>query len=341
MKKVIISGASGQDGSYMIDHLLETTDYEIIGCVRRKTLELDNFFKKHYNNSRFRLVHFDLTDVHSITSLIKDEQPDYFINFAAQTFVGDSWEMPTLHFKCNAESVLHMLEAIRNFCPHCRFYSAGTSEQYGDVDYSPQDIRHPFKPRSPYGAAKVAANMLVKVYRESYGLYAVHSILFNHESPRRPECFVSKKITKAVARIKQNIDKKESFEPLELGNLNAQRDWSHAKDFVKGVWLMLNKEKPRDYLLASGETHTVKKFVELSFKHVGIFGNWKGEGDKETFVLKNSSQCLVKVNKKFYRPAEVSLLLGDPKEAEKELNWKREISFEDLVKNMVDDDLGV
>lgn len=338
MKKVIITGASGQDGSYMIDYLLKNTDYEVIGCIRRKTEDTNRYIEKHFKNPKFRLAHFDLTDVHSITSLIKNEQPNYFINFAAQTFVGDSWQMPTLHFKCNAEAVLHMLEAVKNFCPKCKFYSAGTSEQFGDVDYSPQDLNHPYKPRSPYGAAKVAANMLVKVYRESYGLYAVHSILFNHESSRRPDYFVSRKITKNVARIAKALQVGDrDFQPLELGNLDAKRDWSHAEDFVEAVWLMLNQEKPKDYLLASGETHTVREFVELAFDNAGIQGYWSGEGINEVYKFKGEVPVditLMRVNPKFYRPAEVELLLGDPSEAEKELGWKKKIDFETLVCRM-------
>jgi GDPmannose 4,6-dehydratase len=208
----------------------------------------------------------------------------------------------------------------------------------GNVDYSPQDEEHPLKPRSPYGAAKAAARHIVKVYRESYNLFAIQGLLYNHESPRRGEEFVTRKITKEVARIKKALSSGSEFEPLELGNIYARRDWSHAKDFVKGIWLMLNNKTPKEYILASGETYTVKNFIERAFNIAEVNGDWYDSGVEERFINSNG-QTLVKINPEFYRPAEVDLLLGDPVKAKLELKWRPEISFEDLVREMVISDL--
>jgi GDPmannose 4,6-dehydratase len=247
----------------------------------------------------------------------------------------------------NCMAVLHQLEAIRKFAPNCRYYNAGSSEEFGDVVYSPQDESHPLRPRSPYGASKASARHLVKVYRDSYNLFALQGWLFNHEGVRRGEEFVTRKITKNVARIELAIKNKEKFEPLELGNLDSKRDWSDAEDFVEGVWLMLNQDKPIEYVLSSNETHTIKEFVELAFKEVGIDGIWVGEKLNEMYQLPNyltdfvdlTSVSLVKVNPKFYRPAEVELLWGNSEKARKELNWTPKTDFKSLVKKMLDTDL--
>lgn len=343
-KKVLITGISGQDGSYMVDFLLETTNYEIYGMVRRSAKPDYSNLQEALKNSRFKTVTGDLSDYQSIENIIREINPDYFINFAAQSFVGSSWQIPEQTFDVTATGVLRILEAIRKNSPKCRFYSAGSSEEMGDVLYSPQDLNHPIRPRSPYGAAKAAARHLTKVYRESYGLFAIHSILYNHESQRRGEEFVTQKITKNVARIKKSILNNQNFEPLELGNLDSKRDWSHAKDFVKGVWLMLNQEKPKEYILSSNETHSIREFVEKAFKHAGLEGGWHGNGVNEEYSATKEiaekfnlkSSILVKINPKFYRPAEVDLLLGDSAPARQELGWKPEISFDNLVKCMVD-----
>jgi len=346
-KKVLVSGASGQDGSYMIDFLLHNTNCEVVGTIRRTSQLIDSHFKHHLDNPRFKIVHLDLSDPHSITNTIKNEKPDYFINFAAQTFVADSWQSPANHFQVNALAVIHILEAIKNYQPFCRFYNAGSSEEFGDVAYSPQDENHPMRPRSPYGASKVAARCIVKVYRESYGLYAIQGFLFNHESERRQDYFVTRKITKNVARIKHAIENKLPFEPLKLGNLESKRDWSDAEDFMDGVWKMLNQDKPKEYVLSSDETHTIKEFVELAFKSAGIEGIWVGEKLEELYLLPNyladfsefASIKLMEIDEKFYRPAEVDLLLGDSTKAREELGWLPKTSFEDLVKKMVDTDM--
>lgn len=345
-KKVIITGVTGQDGSYMADFLLENTNYEIYGMVRRASTNNHHNIKHLLNNPRFKLVTGDLTDSQSIDNIVREIQPDYFINLAAQSFVGASWQIPEQTFDIDAIGVIRCLEAIRKHAPNCRFYNAGSSEELGNVDYSPQDEKHPLKPRSPYGAAKAAARHIVKVYRESYNLFAIQGLLYNHESPRRGEEFVTRKITKEIARIKKALDSQIDFEPLELGNIYAKRDWSHSKDFVKGIWLMLNQSEPIEYLLASGETHTVKEFIEKAFNLNNIFGVWEGEGLNEKFILKDSTKSiyynnkiLVKINEKFYRPAEVDLLLGTPARAKEKLGWFPEISFDQLIKEMVDEDI--
>lgn len=346
MNKVLITGVTGQDGSYMADFLLENTPHEVYGMVRRSSTKNYKNIEHLIANPRFKIVTGDLSDSQSIDNLIREISPDYFINLAAQSFVGASWQIPEQTFDVDAIGVIRCLEAIRKHAPKCRFYNAGSSEELGNVDYSPQDEKHPLKPRSPYGAAKAAARHIVKVYRESYDLYAIQGLLYNHESERRGEEFVTRKITKNVARIKKAIDRNEKFSPLELGNIDAKRDWSHAKDFVRGIWIMLNQSSPKEYLLASGETHTVKEFVEKAFAAVGIFGEWFGEEVNEQFILKKTlnsfyydNQILVKINPQFYRPAEVDLLLGDANRARQDLQWRPEISFDSLVKLMVASDL--
>ena len=338
-KKVLITGILGQDGSNMAEYLLNNTDNLIYGMQRRSgTPNLDNI-KSFIAHDRFSLVDGDLTDSASMSDLVMRIQPDYLINFGANSFVGVSWDTPLSVFDINACGVIRCLEAIRKHKPDCRFYSAGSSEELGDVDYSPQDIKHPIKPRSPYGASKAAARHLVKVYRESFDIYAVHSILFNHEGPRRGGEFVTRKITKKVAEISKKIKNGEKFEPLKLGNVDSRRDWSDSRDFMKGVWLMLNQDKPKDYVLASGETHSVKDFVTKAFSHAGIPGLWSGEGLDAKFRLFQENTIMAEIDERWFRPAEVDLLHGDPSVAEKELGWKREISFEKMIQDMVDNDI--
>jgi GDPmannose 4,6-dehydratase len=341
MKKVIVTGITGQDGSYMVDYLLKHTNHFIYGIRRRgANPNLDNI-KHNLNNPRFKIIIADLADSSSIDEAVKKVSPDYFINFAAQSFVGSSWEIPLQTFDVTSLGVLRCLEAVRKYAPHCRFYSAGSSEEMGDVLYSPQDYKHPIRPRSPYGAAKASARHITKVYRESYDLYAIHCILYNHESERRGEEFVTRKITKNVARIYHAIKNNQDFEPLELGNLEAKRDWSHAQDFIEAVWIMLNQDHPKEYVLSSNETHTVKEFVEKAFAFANIKGSWKGEKENEKFLtmINNKEHILMRINPEFYRPAEVELLLGDSSEARKELNWQPKNSFDKLIERMVNSDI--
>jgi len=345
-KKIcIVTGVTGQDGSYMVDYLLENTDLYIVGGVRRLSV-YNHININHIDNERFILLNFDLTDTHSITRIIEKLKPEYFINLAAQSFVASSWDFARQTWAANSTSVLDILEAIRLHKPDCRMYQAGSSEEFGNVSYTPQDENHPLKPRSPYGASKAAARQLVKVYRDSYDIYAVQGWLFNHESERRGAEFVTRKITKNVARIKKSIETGVKFTPLELGNIDAKRDWSHAYDFVDGIWKMLNQDAPKEYVLSSNETHTVREFVELAFKFAGINGHWSFAGtignyappENEVF-RKDTGEILMRINEKFYRPAEVDLLLGDSTLARKELNWAPRISFHELVKKMVENDL--
>jgi len=349
MKKIIITGVTGQDGSYMVDYILKNTDYFIYGVRRRSSNPNLQNIKHNLDNPRFKMIIADLGDSNSIDEIVKEIQPDYFINFAAQSFVGSSWQIPLQTFDATALGVLRCLEAIRKYAPTCRFYSAGSSEEMGDVIYSPQDLKHPIRPRSPYGAAKAAARHITKVYRDSYNLFAIHSILYNHESERRGEEFVTRKITKGVARIYNAIKNNKNFDPIELGNLDAKRDWSHAEDFIEGIWLMLNQEKPKEYILSSNETHTVREFIEIAFNYVGIKGSWiyidpDGCPEDEMFCFQtkdNQYKQLVKINPKFYRPAEVDLLLGDSSLARKELGWNPKISFQNLVEKMVKADANI
>ena len=294
---------TGQDGSFMSDYLLKNTSYEIFGGARRLSVSNHDNIKHLENEPRFHLINFDLTDAHSISQIVSQLKPAYFINFAAQSFVKSSWDFPAQTWDTNTKSIIHILESIRLHCPTCRFYNAGSSEEFGDVLYNPQDEKHPIRPRSPYGASKAAARQLVKVYRDSYSLYAIQGWLFNHEGTRRGEEFVTRKITKSVARIVKEL--KRTSCPLELGNLEASRDWTDAEDCVEAVWRMLNQDifdtyianmiltdnkgdyltsetylkaiipYIKEYVVSSGETHSVKRFVELAFQVAGIEGHWE------------------------------------------------------------------
>lgn len=344
-KTVVITGVTGQDGSHMADFLLKHTDLLIFGGVRRLSVyNHENI--KHIKSERFHLINFDLTDSHAIARTVEKLQPDYFINFAAQSFVASSWDFAKQTWATNSTSVLDILEAIRLYKPSCRLYQAGSSEEFGNVLYSPQDEKHPLRPRSPYGASKAASRQLIKVYRDSYNLYAIQGWLFNHEGVRRGEEFVTRKITKNIARIYSALENKEDFQPMELGNMEAKRDWSDAEDFVEGVWRMLNQDKynlnyngsPEEYVFSSNETHTIKEFVEKAFEVAGIKGGWIGENEHLIFVSKDN-KVLVQVNPKFYRPAEVELLLGNSNKARTELGWRPKISFDSLVRKMVECDI--
>ena len=340
-KAVVITGVTGQDGSHMADYLLKHTNYIIFGGVRRLSVyNHENI--KHIDSDRFHLINFDLTDPHAISRTVEKLQPDYFINFAAQSFVASSWDFARQTWQTNSTAILDILEAIRLYKPSCRLYQAGSSEEFGNVEYTPQDENHPLKPRSPYGASKAASRQLVKVYRESYNLYAIQGWLFNHEGVRRGEEFVTRKITKNVARIYHAIKNNQDFIPLELGNIEAKRDWSDAEDFIDGVWMMLNQDvynknyngSPNDYIFSSNEAHTIKEFVQKAFNIVEINGKWVGENEHIIYITEDD-KTLVQINPKFYRPAEVELLLGDSKRARDELGWQPKISFDNLVKKMV------
>lgn len=374
-KKVLITGVTGQDGSYMVDYLFDNSDCEIYGMVRRLSTPNHDNIKHVLKNNRFKLVTGDLSDSHSIDKIVEKIKPDYFINFAAQSFVAASWDLPEMTMDVNSSGVLRCLEAIRKHVPSCRFYNAGSSEEFGDVQFCPQTEAHPLRARSPYGASKISSRQIVKTYRESYNLYAIQGYLFNHESPRRGIEFVTRKITDGVAKIYLAIKNNKPFEPIQLGNLDAKRDWSHSLDFMDGVWRMLNQdiyrkdwEEKRDqaeyhgdsdlidfdekkdikeYILSSDHTHSIRDFVEAAFKEANIEGFWQGKEDKEQYFLANYiaednpslNSCLVKVNPQFYRPAEVSLLIGNSSPARAELGWSPKYSFQDLVSEMVRGDI--
>jgi len=290
-------------------------------------------------NARFELIPGDLTDDVSLNEIVKKIKPDYFINFAANSFVKSSWDMPIQVMNVNTLGVIRCLEAIRSFAPSCRFYSAGSSEEIGDQPCSNiQTIETPPFPRSIYAVSKVSARYIVKVYRESYGLWAIHGRLYNHESPRRGSEFISKKCTENVARIFHN--KNTEFEPMSCGALTPRRDWSHAKDFVDGIWLMLNQPSPKEYLLSSGETHPVWEFIEKGFRYAGFNVEWKkgpkGIDDLETILIDtDTKKTLVNISPEFFRPADVPFLLGDSSKIRKDLGWQPKYSFDDLIKEMV------
>lgn len=354
---VFVTGVTGQDGSHMVDYLLRETNASVVGGARRLSVENHVNLRHLENESRFQLVNFDLTDSHSIYKVIEYVKPDYFINFAAQSFVASSWDFARQTWECNSTAVLDCLEAIKRLRPTCRFYNAGSSEEFGNVSYEPQDENHPARPRSPYGASKSAARTIIKVYRESYGLYAVQGWLFNHEGPRRGEEFVTRKIAKGAVRIFDSIVNQKPVTPIELGNLSALRDWSDAEDMVDGVWRMLNqdlykdnftvKDSISDYVVSSDEKHSIREFVEESFKICSIKGDWmERDTPNEYFWYSSgpnplpSNECkLVVVNPKFYRPAEVEILRGDSSKIRGELGWKPKTNFSQLVEKMVESEL--
>ena len=339
-KKVLITGTLGQDGANMSEYLLETTDHEIYGMVRRSGTPNYHNIEAFRDNDRFHLVDGDLTDSASIDNLVKKIQPNYFINFGANSFVGVSWEMPLQVFETNTLGVIRSLEAIKKFKPDCRFYSAGSSEEFGDVDYSPQDAKHPLKARSPYGASKCAARLLTKVYRESFDLFAIQCWLFNHEGTRRGIEFVTRKISDGIAKIENAVKQGLDPVPIVLGNLDAERDWMDAEDAVRVIWQILNLDTPREYVIGTGQTNSIRSFLDTGFKYIGMTdAQWTGTGLNEKFTWEGLD--LVTVSKDFYRPAEVSSLKADITEAEHELNWKPSTSFEQLVQKMVQNDIDI
>ena len=331
MKSALITGITGQDGSYLAELLLDK-GYEVYGIMRRKSVV--DYGNVNHLKDKIHLIYADMTDPISLITAMKISMADEVYNLAAQSFVATSWEQPLATADIDAIGVTNMLEAIRVVKPEARFYQASTSEMFGLVQAIPQCETTPFYPRSPYGVAKLYGHWITKNYRESYDLFACSGILFNHESERRGLEFVTRKITNTAARISLGLE-----ECVELGNLSAKRDWGHSKEYVKAMWLMLQADEPDDFVIATNETRTVREFAETAFKHVGIDIEWKGEGVNETGVDKNSGKTVVKVNPKFFRPAEVELLLGNPAKAEEKLGWKREISFDELVRRMVTNDL--
>ncbi|WP_295421175.1 GDP-mannose 4,6-dehydratase [Sulfurovum sp.] len=335
MKKAIITGITGQDGAYLTELLLEK-GYEVYGTYRRTASvnfwRLEELGVKDHEN--LHLVEYDLTDAANSIRMVAEIQPDEIYNLAAQSFVGVSFEQPLATAHITGLGAAHLLEAIRIVNPKIKFYQASTSEMFGDVQEIPQTEKTPFWPRSPYGAAKMYAHWMVVNYRESYDMFATSGILFNHESPLRGLEFVTRKITDAVAKIKLG-----KLDVLELGNMDAKRDWGFAKDYVEGMYLMLQADKPDTYVLATNRTETVRDFVTMAFKAVGIELEFQGEGEDEIAIDKATGSTVVKVNPKFYRPAEVDLLIGNPEKAKKELGWEPKCTLEELCAMMVKEDL--
>lgn len=332
-KNALITGVTGQDGSYLAELLLGK-GYNVFGLMRRKS-QADLGNAAHLDKD-VKFIYGDMTDLVSLINAMKISQADEVYNLAAQSFVGTSWEQPLATADIDAIGVTNMLEAIRTVKPSAKFYQASTSEMFGLVQEVPQKETTPFYPRSPYGVAKLYGHWITKNYRESYDMFACSGILFNHESERRGVEFVTRKITNAAARISLGLQ-----EFMELGNMDSLRDWGHARDYVNAMWLMLQQETADDYVVATGEMHTVREFVELSFSHVGIEIEWRGEAENEVGINKANGKTVVAVNPAFYRPAEVEQLLGSPVKAETVLGWKREVPFTELVRLMVVNDLEI
>ncbi len=339
-KVALISGITGQDGSYLAELLLEK-GYEVHGIIRRHSSISTDRIDHLYENSEIRdksffIYHGDLTDSSNLNRLIEKIQPTEIYNLAAQSHVAVSFEVPEYTAEVTGTGTLRFLDAIKNSGANCKFYQASTSELFGGLpETAPQSEKTPFYPKSPYGVAKLYSYWITVNYRESYNLFACNGILFNHESPRRGETFVTRKITRAVASIMAGKQQK-----LSLGNMNAKRDWGFAGDYVEGMWRILQQDKPDDYVLATNETHTVREFVELAFARVGVNLYWKGEGVEEKGYDTKTERLLVDVNPRYFRPAEVDLLWGDSTKAERELGWKRKVSFLELVNMMVDADMN-
>ncbi len=337
-KKALVTGITGQDGSYLTELLLEK-GYEVHGIIRRSstfnTGRIDHLYQDQRINGVKLFLHYgDLSDSSNISRLIEKIKPDEIYNLGAQSHVKVSFDMPEYTSDIDALGTLRILDAIKNSKIKTKFYQASSSEMFGLVQETPQTETTPFYPRSPYGCAKVYAYWITKNYRESYGLFACNGILFNHESERRGETFVTRKITRGLARIKLGKEKK-----LFLGNLDSKRDWGHAKDYVYGMWLMLQQKTPDDYILATNETHTVREFVEQAAKHLGFDLVWQGKGLKEKGVDKKTGKTIIEIDPKYFRPAEVDLLIGNYAKAKKQLGWRPKITFNHLVKMMIDSDL--
>ena len=338
-KKALITGITGQDGSYLAEFLL-SKGYKVHGIKRRSssynTQRIDHIIREPQTKSNFHLHYGDLTDSLSLMNIIKKINPSEIYNLAAQSHVAVSFESPEYTANCDALGPLRILEIIKSVNPKIKFYQASTSELYGNVKEYPQSEKTKFSPQSPYAAAKLYAYWITKIYREAYGIFASNGILFNHESPRRGETFVTKKITMAVTKIAKKEQKS-----LYLGNLDSLRDWGYAKDYVESMWKILNYKKPDDFVISTGKTFSVRKFVEMSFNEVGIEIIWKGKGINEIGLNKKNGQTLVKIDPRYFRPLEVPKLIGDSSKAKKILKWKPKYDLNQLIKEMINADLNL
>jgi GDPmannose 4,6-dehydratase len=333
MKKTLITGITGQDGSYLAELLLEK-GYEVHGIIRRSssfnTGRINHIINDEKYKDRFFFHHGDVTDASNLNRLLEKIQPDEIYNLAAQSHVQVSFDIPDYTAQVDALGTLRFLDAIRETHINTKFYQASTSELFGKVQEIPQTENTPFYPRSPYGVAKLYGYWIIVNYREAYDLFACNGILFNHESPRRGETFVTRKITRAAARIKEGIQ-----DTLYLGYLDAKRDWGYAPEYVEGMWRMLQQDKPDDYVMATGENHTIREFCELAFKELDIYIEWKGKGINEVGIDAKSGKQIIGIDKKYYRPTEVEQLLGNASKAKLELGWEPKTSFKELVKIMI------
>ena len=338
MKKALITGITGQDGSYLTEFLLDK-GYEVHGIIRRastfNTVRIDHLYQDpHMHETNLFLHYGDLTDGTNIARIIEKFQPDEIYNLGAQSHVRVSFDCPEYTTEADAMGTVRLLDAIKDSQVKARFYQASTSELYGKVQEVPQRETTPFYPRSPYAVAKLYGFWIVKNYRESYGLHASNGILFNHESPRRGETFVTRKITMAAVRIHRGLQ-----DCLYMGNIDARRDWGYAKDYVRMMWMMLQQDTPDDYVVATGEMHTVREFIEKAFARLGHTIEWRGKGVDEVGIDTSTGKTVVRIDPRYFRPAEVEQLLGDPSKAKLKLGWVPEVKFEELVKIMVDGDL--
>ncbi len=333
MKKAFITGITGQDGSYLAELLIEK-NYEVHAIIRRSstfnTSRVDHLMK----HPQLKLYHGDITDSANINKLLSTIVPDEIYNLAAQSHVKVSFEVPEYTAQVDAMGTLRILEAMKDHCPNAKFYQASTSELYGKVQEVPQKETTPFYPRSPYGVAKIYGFWIVKNYREAYNIFACNGILFNHESERRGRTFVTRKITRGLAEIKAG-----SRETLRMGNIDAKRDWGYAKEYVEAMWLMLQQDKPEDFVIATGKMYSVREFIERAAVHVGYDIEWQGENENEKGIDKNTGKTIIEVDPKYYRPTEVELLVGDPTKAKETLNWEAKVGLPQLIEVMMNHDI--
>lgn len=330
MKKALITGIAGQDGSFLAEFLL-SKNYEVIGLAKKEFTTSENI---ENIRDKIKIINGDVADFDSVLKTVKDIKPDEIYNLAAQSFVADSWNKPSITAQCNALGPVNILESIKRESPNTKFFQASTCEIFGKPKDSPQTEETAIHPITPYGIAKLYAHLMVETYRKNYGVFASCGILFNHESERRGKQFVTRKISSYVASIKLGL-----LDHVELGNLNSQRDWGYAPDYVKGMYLMLQQEKSDDFILATGNPVKVRDFCNIAFLSAGIELEWEGSGLEEKGIDKKTGKTLVKVNPKFFRPTESNIYVGNPQKAETQLNWKREVSFEQMVEKMVQHDL--
>jgi len=339
-KKALITGITGQDGSYLAELLLNK-GYEVHGIIRRSSSFNTQRIDHIYDNKNLYLYYGDMTDSLSLDSIIQKVKPDELYNLSAQSHVHVSFKIPEYTGDVDALGTLKLIESIRRHVPKCKIYNATTSELYGKVQEIPQTEKTPFYPRSPYGVAKLYSFWICKNYRESYNMFISNGILFNHESERRGETFVTRKITIALSKINKALKDNKKFEILKLGNLDAKRDWGYAPDYVEGMWMILQHDKPDDFILSTNETHSIKEFINESIKYTDINIKWVGKNENEYAIDKNTNKVIIEIDPKYYRPSEVDILIGDYSKVKNELKWEPTVKFKELVKIMMENDKNI